>query len=151
MWCIKYVRLWSFPLFHGSYSVPLLQKVIKKFEGVGDGSSKRHLTFCKGKYKVKLEFLEELALGQWGVAWVGEGGGGGGVVYANNPTVGEVWVIFFLELNPLVEKENFIHKMADFYCITNSDISLLVVNCDWLITQHSIVVEDVLLEQLVTP
>ena len=51
--------------------------------------------------------------------------------------------IFFWN-NPLVEKlwvKDFIHKMADFYYITNSDMSLLVVNCDWLITQHSFLVE----------
>ena len=50
--------------------------------------------------------------------------------------------VFFWN-NPLVEKENFNCKMADSGCITNSDISLLVVNCDWLIhvTQHSILVE----------
>ena len=61
--------------------------------------------------------------------------------------MGGVWVKFFWN-NPLVEKEDFIQEMVDFYCIlyifvplTNSDIRLLMVNSDWLITQHSILVD----------
>ena len=62
--------------------------------------------------------------------------------------MGGVWVKFFWN-NPLVEKEDFIHEMADFYCITNSDIRLLMVNSDWIIYNIVFLSRDVLSEQLV--
>ena len=62
--------------------------------------------------------------------------------------MGGVWVKFYWN-NLLVEKEDFILGMADFYCITNSDIRLLVVNCDWIICNIVFLLRDVLLEQLV--
>ena len=64
-------------------------------------------------------------------------------------SMGGVGVKYFWN-NPLVGKEDFIHEMADCYCITNSDIRLLMVNSDWLIHNIAFLLRSVLLEELVT-